>query len=96
MPNSETSTERGFGTGLRAKLQGPAPDEAPRSPGEAIAAAETLSSDPFEVEQLRAELSASLAREQELRTTLQVDTALDETMSQDVAAKLAELDHRAS
>src|SRR5436309_908535 len=73
-----------------------APAETPRSPGEPIAAAETLSSDPFEVEQLRAELSASLAREQELRTTLQVDTALDETMSQDVAAKLAELDHRAS
>jgi hypothetical protein len=66
MPDSG-STERGFGTGLRAKLESGngAEPEAPRSPGEAIAAAATLVADP-DVEALRTELAASLAREQEL------------------------------
>ena len=62
MADTETNTERGFGTGLRAKLSaggGEAP-EAPRSPGEAIKAA-TPAGD-VEVDALRAELSASLAR----------------------------------
>src|SRR5437763_528118 len=57
--------EGGFGSGLRAKLAGQ--EEEPRSPAEAIAAADPASPD---VELLRAELSASLAREQDLRASL--------------------------
>ena len=90
----ETSTERGFGTGLRAKLTGGAGDESPRSPGEAIAAATTPGE--LEVQHLRAELSASLAREQELRSSLHVDQAVDDVTSVEVEQRLAELDHRAS
>src|ERR671934_1059343 len=89
------STERGFGTGLRAKLEGGSGGgpEAPRSPGEAIAAAPLLP-DP-DVQALRAELSASLAREQELRASLneQVDAFGREVES---AQDAAELDRRAA
>ena len=54
-------SEGGFGSGLRAKLAKETDD--PRSPGEAIAAADESSPD---VDLLRAELTASLAREQGL------------------------------
>src|SRR5690349_5704843 len=83
------STERGFGTGLRAKLSGGevAEPEAPRSPGEAIAAAGTFVPD-ADVEALRAELSASLAREQEL---------LDSRRHEEEDGRgVAELDRRAA
>src|SRR5438094_4108626 len=70
--HGDAATEGGFGTGLRAKLEGggnPVEEPpAPRSPSEAIAAA--TPSDSSDVQALRAELSASLAREQELRTSL--------------------------
>jgi len=63
---AEHGTEGGFGTGLRAKLQsGETPPE-PRSPAEAIAAAAPVVEE-TEAEALRAELNASLAREQQLR-----------------------------
>src|SRR5919201_1153656 len=86
------STERGFGTGLRAKLEGASPEpEAPRSPSEAIAAAASSAAllPNADVEALRAELSASLAREQELLASRRED--------EDVHGRdLAELDRRAA
>src|ERR671936_2866857 len=91
------STERGFGTGLRAKLEGGGGSggepEAPRSPGEAIAAATALPQP--DVDALRAELSASLAREHELRASLneQVDGFGREAEN---ARDSAELDRRAA
>ena len=71
MSVAEHGTEGGFGTGLRAKLQsGETPPE-PRSPAEAIAAAEpAVVIGETEAEALRAELNASLAREQQLRSSL--------------------------
>jgi hypothetical protein len=92
-----TNTERGFGTGLRAKLSngGGAPEE-PRSPGEAIKAA--ASPDVFEVDALKAELSASLAREQELRASLtgHLDPTDAEELVREHGQRVAELDHRAA
>jgi hypothetical protein len=78
---AEQGTEGGFGTGLRAKLQSGETPVEPRSPAEAIAAAApvfeeilpaaaTAPVNETEVEALRAELNASLAREQQLRSTL--------------------------
>src|SRR3989440_6861530 len=86
--------EGGFGSGLRAKLAGQ--EEEPRSPGEAIAAADPASPD---IELLRAELSASLAREQDLRASLheQVEVSGREVrLEQDVAGTAAALDRRAA
>ena len=86
--------EGGFGSGLRAKLAGQ--EEEPRSPGEAIAAADPASPD---IELLRAELSASLAREQNLRASLheQVEVSGREVrLEQDVAGTAAALDRRAA
>src|SRR5215216_4087758 len=88
------STERGFGTGLRAKLESKDGAE-PRSPGEAIAAAVI---DP-DVDFLRAELDASLAREQELRASLHETVEVsgrEVRLEQDVAEQAAALDRRAS
>jgi hypothetical protein len=76
---AEHGTEGGFGTGLRAKLQSGETPAEPRSPAEAIAAAapvfeetehSTAPVNETEVEALRAELNASLAREQQLRSSL--------------------------
>ena len=85
---AEHGTEGGFGTGLRAKLQSGETPVEPRSPAEAIAAAApvfeeaapaaaTAPVNETEVEALRAELNASLAREQQLRSSLsdQMDTS---------------------
>src|SRR5436190_16661571 len=86
--------EGGFGSGLRAKLAGQ--EEEPRSPAEAIAAADPASPD---IELLRAELSASLAREQDLRASLheQVEVSGREVrLEQDVAGQAAALDRRAA
>src|SRR4029453_1532123 len=88
-----SKTEGGFGSGLRAKL---AKEEEPRSPGEAIAASESGSPD---VDLLRAELSASLVREQGLRSSLheQVEVSGREVrLEQDVAEQLGALDRRAA
>jgi hypothetical protein len=74
--------EGGFGSGLRAKLEAKDAPE-PRSPGEAIAAA-VIGPDSPDVEALRAELSASLAREQDLRASL---TDQVEVSSRDVQAE---------
>jgi chromosome segregation ATPase len=90
------SMEGGFGSGLRAKLQGGDAAE-PRSPGEAIAAAPAV--DETEAEALRAELNASLAREQGLRASLsdQIDTSGRELeMVQELAEQSAALDRRAA
>src|SRR5919201_1806403 len=94
-----TNTERGFGTGLRAKLTaGGEPQAAaptPRSPGEAIAAAS--SPQPFELEALRAELSAALAREQELRAALgESERRQGAELAHETAQRNSELDRRAA
>ena len=86
--------EGGFGSGLRAKLAKETED--PRSPGEAIAAAGEPNPD---VELLRAELTASLAREQGLRSSLheQVEVSGREVrLEQDIAGQAAALDARAA
>ena len=88
--------EGGFGSGLRAKLESKDQPE-PRSPGEAIAAAVTV--DNPDVEALRAELNASLAREQDLRASLheQVEVSGREVqVEQELAEQSAALDRRAS
>ena len=88
--------EGGFGSGLRAKLAKDQQSEEPRSPAEAIAAAADGSPD---VELLRQELSASLAREQALRGSLheQVEVSGREVrLEQDVAGQAAALDRRAA
>ena len=95
MAADHSKMEGGFGSGLRAKLAGETQEE-PRSPAEAIAAAEPGSPD---VELLRAELSASLAREQDLRASLheQVEVSGREVrLEQDVAGQAAALDRRAA
>src|SRR5205823_6007745 len=69
----------------------------PRSPSEAIAAASTV--DTIELERLRNELDASLAREQELRASLteQMETYSRElSLEQEVALRTNELDKRAA
>jgi hypothetical protein len=97
---AEHGTEGGFGTGLRAKLQSgevETPQE-PRSPAEAIAAAAPLVEE-TETDALRAELNASLAREQQLRSSLndQVDTSSrDLQFEQQFAEQSAGLDRRAA
>ena len=89
--------EGGFGSGLRAKLEAkdaPPPAE-PRSPGEAIAAAAVTPSNDPELNNLQAELSASLAREQELRASLseQVEVSGREVqLEQELAGQAAALD----
>ena len=90
----EETTEGGFGTGLRAQLSAraavaeAAEKEAPRSPAEAVAAvAPPPPAGDTDVEELRAELDASLARELELRTSL--DDRLESS------AREAQLDQRA-
>jgi hypothetical protein len=98
--SDSTITERGFGTGLRAKLTGTnAEPEAPepRSPAEAIAAAAPV--DTSDLEELRAELSAALAREHELRGSLnqQIDDFGRQAADSAVASeRMVELDRRAA
>ena len=86
--------EGGFGSGLRAKLA--KETEEPRSPAEAIAAAADESPD---VDLLRSELSASLAREQGLRASLHERVEIsgrEVRLEQDVASQAAGLDARAA
>src|SRR5438270_4732244 len=95
-----TNTERGFGTGLRAKLSSNGNEpvaQPPRSPGEAIKAA--TPSNGTDLEALRAELISSLARELDLRASLggqHHDASLADALAQHLAERKAELDHRAS
>jgi len=99
---AEHGTEGGFGTGLRAKLQSGETPAEPRSPAEAIAAAppvieetRTGAESETEAEALRAELNASLAREQQLRSSLsdQLDTSgRDAQLEQQLAEQSAALD----
>ena len=106
MAVAEHGTEGGFGTGLRAKLQSGETPADPRSPAEAIAAAapvieetRTGAESETEAEALRAELNASLAREQQLRSSLsdQVDTSgRDAQLEQQLAEQSAALDRRAA
>jgi chromosome segregation ATPase len=86
--------EGGFGSGLRAKLA--KETDEPRSPAEAIAAA---AEDDPDVELLRNELTASLAREQGLRSSLheQVEVSGREVrLEHDIAGQAAALDARAA
>ena len=64
-----SKTEGGFGSGLRAKLAGK--DEEPRSPAEAIAAADPATIP--DIELLRAELSASQEMASFVRAIVQAD-----------------------
>jgi hypothetical protein len=93
---TEQGIEGGFGSGLRAKLERKEQVEPPRSPGEAIAAAVPV--DDPDIEVLRLELSASLSREHELRTSLneQVEVSGREVQAeQELAHQSAALDRRA-
>ena len=97
---AEHGTEGGFGTGLRAKLQSPGSETPPepRSPAEAIAAAAPALGE-TEAEALRAELNASLAREQQLRSSLndQMDASGREAqLEQQLAEQAAGLERRAA
>ena len=92
--HTEEATEGGFGTGLRRQLEARAAmteaveAEAPRSPGEAVAAAApSPPAGDTGVDELRAELDASLARELALRSSL--DDKLEHS------AREAQLDQRA-
>src|SRR5258708_28804912 len=94
-------TEGGFGSGLRAKMQGQnAVDETPRSPGEAGALATPPpppSADAGLLE-LPAELEASMARERELRESLgsRMETsAREDEFEQELGPRLATLQQRA-
>jgi hypothetical protein len=96
MSVTEHGIEGGFGSGLRAKLEKKDQPE-PRSPGEAIAAAVEVEAP--DVEALRLELNASLAREQELRASLteQVDVSGREIQQEQVLAEQSTaLDRRAA
>src|SRR5919108_271551 len=98
-------TEKGFGTGLRAQLERrrepaagngeaarakAAPDSLPATP--------PVDVDDADLEALRSELAASLAREQQLRGALSEEVAAYERElhpQHDVAVRQAELDERA-
>jgi hypothetical protein len=83
-PRSDTET--GFGTGLRAKLEG-RPDHDDRAGDKAVATAplqevgvpEAYGESNGDVEALRAELAAALERERELRTELATQSVLPST-----------------
>src|SRR5919108_736673 len=97
-------TEKGFGTGLRAQLERrrepaagngeaarakAAPDSLPATP--------PVDVDDADLEALRSELAASLAREQQLRGALSEEVAAYERElhpQHDVAVRQAELDER--
>jgi len=91
---TEVTAEKGFGTGLRAQLAARRPaDEAPGAglPGalsETLAQLEGQNVDSAVVEQLRAELEASFAREQALQTAL---AKLEPSPGQDAAASSNDL-----
>ena len=103
-------TEKGFGTGLRAQLErrrDTVPVDAPPAPtDEELAAAQALAETPTngggdgaQLEAVRAELAASLAREQDLRTALsdQLEAREHELdLDRDFATRAAELDGRAA
>ena len=92
---AEETTEGGFGSGLRRQLEARAAMteagvvEEPRSPGEAVAAVPAPSAPAADasLDELRAELDASLARESALRGSL--DDKLESS------AREAQLDRRA-
>src|SRR5918999_2364091 len=103
-------TEKGFGTGLRAQLErrrDTVPVEAPAAPSEGqLAAAHALAETPTNgdgddarLEAVRAELAASLAREQDLRKALsdQLEAREHELdLDRDFATRATELDGRAA
>src|SRR6266851_6425724 len=102
-PHTEETTEGGFGTGLRRQLEARAAvlerqaQELPRSPGEALAATPAPLEIPegIDLDELRAELDASLGREQDLRESLtaQLETSARELQfDQEIAGRFAELE----
>src|SRR4051794_35324297 len=96
MSLTEHGIEGGFGSGLRAKLEKKDQPE-PRSPGAEIAATFEVAAP--DVEALRLELNASVAREQELRASLteQVGVSSREVQHGQVPAEQsAALDRRAA
>src|SRR5215207_4726888 len=94
-----TDTETGFGTGLRAKLEGRDHDD--RAGGNAVATAplneagapEAYGGSNGDVEALRAEPAAALERERELRTELATQSVVP---SADFSPLEAELKTRAA
>src|SRR3989440_70786 len=108
--DAAAETEKGFGTGLRAQLErrretsggGAASaaksDAAPKPAAGILDAAPPVDLESGDLEALRAELAASLEREQDLRTTLTEQVAAYEYEAQpshELAERAAELDQRA-
>ncbi|MDQ3822998.1 MAG: hypothetical protein M3321_07150 [Actinomycetota bacterium] len=97
--NAAVETEKGFGTGLRTKLEGRRPavasdepvDErtAPEPPAEPEAAVAESPPEPSETEQLWSELEESLAREEALRHQLDEQAKTFEE-TRELARKLGE------
>jgi hypothetical protein len=97
--NASVETEKGFGTGLRVKLERQKPDSPEPSPAEepveepaAAAEAEPEQAEEpelSETEQLWAELEDSLAREEQLRRTLEAQAKAYEE-ARELGRRLAE------
>ena len=92
--NATVETEKGFGTGLRTKLEGRRPEaaEPAAEPDEVVAHEEPVVEEPVEVsetEQLWSELEESLAREEVLKRQLEEQAkAYEET--RELGRRLAE------
>jgi hypothetical protein len=95
--NAAVETEKGFGTGLRTKLEGRRPDpadpaaEPPDAEAEPVEAEEVADDgpEPTETEQLWSELEESLAREEALRRQLD-DQATAYAETRELGLRLAE------
>lgn len=92
--NAAVETEKGFGTGLRTKLERrrPEPAEAGARPEEAAPAAEPVAEDApelSETEQLWSELEESLAREEALKRQLE-DQASAYAEARELGRRLSE------
>src|ERR671938_840566 len=105
-PKDVAETEKGFGTGLRAQLERRRETAAgkgglkavnPDASG-SVPAAPAIDISDADLDALRDELAASLAREEQLRGALSEQVAAHErelSPQQDLAARQAELDERA-
>ncbi|HYY33267.1 MAG TPA: hypothetical protein VE693_06730, partial [Gaiellaceae bacterium] len=105
-PKDVAETEKGFGTGLRAQLERRRETAAGKGgskaagpdPSGSVPAAPNVDLSDADLEALRDELAASLAREEQLRGALSEQVASHERElhpQHDLAARQAELDERA-
>src|SRR5438093_5807030 len=101
----KSDTETGFGTGLRAKLEGMPPEDAPAEaappPAEATVEAAPVNGVPAaDLEVLREELAAALARERDLRLELESQTSVPgadfSAVEAEMRVRTGELDSRAA